>query len=66
MSEAPENRHWFRFSIRELALMVLAIGFALAWREERTGRATVNIVNTTRIEYATEYAIDGGSRFDEP
>jgi hypothetical protein len=34
MSESPKRR-WFQFSIREVALLVLALGFAMAWYRER-------------------------------
>jgi hypothetical protein len=34
MSETPIRR-WFQFSLREIALLLLALGFALAWYRER-------------------------------
>jgi hypothetical protein len=38
MTDAPK-RGWFRFSIRELALLVLAVGLALGWYRERQAAA---------------------------
>jgi len=36
--DAPPKRRWFQVSLREVALLLLAFGFALAWWVERRDR----------------------------